>query len=190
MFGVDFSGGLASVVSQLNAQFGGTLQFSNPSGTTLQVLDDGGAHHHDERPVGHQDGDGARQRQPRGCRCSPTASSPFTDAITANGAQTLGFAGRIAVNPALLGDPTKLTLFGPTTANGDPTRPNFIYNQLTSASFAFSAQHRPRQRGHALHRQRAGLSAAGAQHAGRSGGERIEPVRRARTWWSTRSSSA
>ena len=43
VFGVDFSGGLASVVSQLNAQFGGTLAFSNPSGTTLQVLDNGGA---------------------------------------------------------------------------------------------------------------------------------------------------
>src|SRR3954471_24363581 len=43
VFGVDFSGGLGSVVSQLNAQFGATLQFSNPSGTTLEVLDDGGA---------------------------------------------------------------------------------------------------------------------------------------------------
>ena len=36
--------------------------------------------------------------------------------------------------------PSKLTLYGPTTANGDPTRPNFIYDQLTSANFAFSAQ--------------------------------------------------
>ena len=37
--GVNFSGGMASIVSQLNAALGGAnLQFSNPSGSTLQVL--------------------------------------------------------------------------------------------------------------------------------------------------------
>ena len=40
--GVDFSGGMASVVAQLNSALGATfLQFSNPAGTTLRVLDDG-----------------------------------------------------------------------------------------------------------------------------------------------------
>ena len=51
-----------------------------------------------------------------------------------------GFAGRIAVNPALLGDPAKLVLYGAATPTGDPTRPNFIYNQLTGASLTFSPQ--------------------------------------------------
>ena len=43
VLGVDFSGGMSSVVSQLNAALGPTasLQFSNPSGSTLRVLDDG-----------------------------------------------------------------------------------------------------------------------------------------------------
>ncbi len=43
VLGVDFSGGMASVVSQLNAALGASanLQFSNPSGSTLRVLDDG-----------------------------------------------------------------------------------------------------------------------------------------------------
>jgi flagellar hook-associated protein 1 FlgK len=37
--GVDFSAGMASVVSQLNLALGGAgLNFSNPAGTTLQVL--------------------------------------------------------------------------------------------------------------------------------------------------------
>jgi len=35
VFGVDFSGGMASVVNQLNTQFGAMLSFSNPGGTTL-----------------------------------------------------------------------------------------------------------------------------------------------------------
>ena len=62
------------------------------------------------------------------------------------GAQSVGFAGRIAVNPALLGDPSKLVLYGPGTASGDPTRPNFIYDQLTNASLRLLAADRPRQR--------------------------------------------
>ena len=41
--GVNFSGGMASVVSQLNAAFGSKLQFSNPSGTVLQVLNNSGS---------------------------------------------------------------------------------------------------------------------------------------------------
>jgi flagellar hook-associated protein 1 len=43
VLGVDFSGGMGSVVSQLNAALGTTanLQFSSPSGSTLRVLDDG-----------------------------------------------------------------------------------------------------------------------------------------------------
>ena len=39
VIGVNVSGGMASIVSQLNAALGGAnLQFSNPSGSTLQVL--------------------------------------------------------------------------------------------------------------------------------------------------------
>ena len=43
VLGIDFSGGMASVVTQLNAALGtsANLQFSNPSGSTLRVLDDG-----------------------------------------------------------------------------------------------------------------------------------------------------
>ena len=42
VIGVNFTGGMASVVSQLNAALGAAnLQFSNPSGSTLRVLDFG-----------------------------------------------------------------------------------------------------------------------------------------------------
>ena len=40
--GVDFSGGMASVIAQISSALGPTgLQFSNPAGTTLRMLDDG-----------------------------------------------------------------------------------------------------------------------------------------------------
>ena len=41
MIGVNFSGGVGSVVAQLNAALGTDLQFSNPSGTVLQVVNNG-----------------------------------------------------------------------------------------------------------------------------------------------------
>ena len=43
--GVNFSAGMGSVVSQLNAALGTNLQFSNPSGTVLQVLNNGSGQH-------------------------------------------------------------------------------------------------------------------------------------------------
>ena len=43
VIGINFSGGTGSVAAQLNAAFSGkNIQFTNPSGSTLQVLDDGG----------------------------------------------------------------------------------------------------------------------------------------------------
>ncbi len=40
--GIDFSGGMASVITQINTALAGTgMTASNPSGTTLQILDDG-----------------------------------------------------------------------------------------------------------------------------------------------------
>ena len=42
VIGVDFSGGMSAIVAQLNAALGpAALQFSNPSGSVLRVLDDG-----------------------------------------------------------------------------------------------------------------------------------------------------
>ena len=38
VIGVNFTGGMSSVVSQLNSALGSNLQFANPSGTVLQVL--------------------------------------------------------------------------------------------------------------------------------------------------------
>src|SRR5690606_33532734 len=43
VIGIDFSGGMASVVAQLNAALGPALQFSNPAGDGLRILDDGAA---------------------------------------------------------------------------------------------------------------------------------------------------
>ena len=62
VIGVDFSAGMGAVVSQLNAALGTNLQFSNPSGTVLQVLNNGGTQHR-QFAVGDLDRDVVVERQ-------------------------------------------------------------------------------------------------------------------------------
>jgi flagellar hook-associated protein 1 FlgK len=66
-------------------------------------------------------------------------TTPITGALTASGLQTLGLAGRIAVNPALAAAPASLIAYAPTTAAGDPTRPNFLLSQLTGAKLTYAS---------------------------------------------------
>jgi flagellar hook-associated protein 1 FlgK len=70
------------------------------------------------------------------------AGSPYTGAITGNGSEMTGLAGRITVNSALLNSPANLTVFSnsPPTPAGDNTRANFIFSQLTSGTFTYSPQ--------------------------------------------------
>jgi flagellar hook-associated protein 1 FlgK len=140
VLGVDFSGGIASVVNQLNGALGSTgLQFSNPSGTTLRVLDDGAG--------GQVDVDALSATTTMNSLTSGNTALPFfldgtkpySDASTAFGPQSLGFAGRITLNPALLADPSRLVVYqtSPLTAAADATRPNFLLDRLTNGILDF-----------------------------------------------------
>jgi flagellar hook-associated protein 1 len=138
--GVNFSGGMASVVSQLNAALAGTgVQFSNPSGSTLQVLNNGTA----ANTVNSASVTTTTSSLTSGSPQLPLftdAGSLYTGAITGSGSQMTGLAGRITVNPALLNSPSNLTVFStnPPTAAGDTTRSDFIFSQLTSSTFTYS----------------------------------------------------
>lgn len=142
VIGIDFSGGMSSVLSQLNAAFGGTgVQFSNPSGSTLRVLDDGAG--------GLSDINAASVTTTTTSLTSGGPEIPlFTDggyvysgAITASGSQQTGLAGRITVNSALLADSSRLIVYNtsPTTPAGDTTRSDFILSRLTSGTYSYSA---------------------------------------------------
>ncbi len=144
VLGIDFTGGMASVVSQLNAALGSSanLQFSNPSGSTLRVLDDGAPNRSDVLA--------ASVTTTMSSLTSGNAQLPlFTDnggvfsgAITANGSQQIGLAGRISVNLGLLGDPSRAIVFStsPLTAAGDTTRANFVLAQLQTGNYRYSPQ--------------------------------------------------
>ena len=144
VLGVNFAGGMGSVVSQLNAALGSTasLQFSNPSGSTLRVLDDGAPNRSDVTA--------ASVTTTMSSLTSGNAQLPlFTDngglysgAITANGPQMTGLAARISVNTALLGDPSRAIVYStnPLTAAGDTTRSDFVLTQLSTGTYRYSPQ--------------------------------------------------
>jgi flagellar hook-associated protein 1 FlgK len=136
VIGVDFSGGMASVVAQLNTALGGSnLQFSG-SGSTLTVLNNTGFSTVNAASV--------TTTQTNLTNGSPELSlftdngSPYTGAIGATGSQVTGLAGRLAVNNGLVADPSKLVRYSGSTAAGDTTRSDFILSQLTTAKFQYS----------------------------------------------------
>lgn len=140
--GVNFSAGAASVATQLNAALGGAgLAFANPAGATLRVLN---------TVAGGATLNAASTTTTTTALSGSGAPLPvFTDGansysgqINASGSQITGFAGRITVNTALLADPTKLSLYAtsPATPPGDITRSDYLYQQLTSASYTYAAQ--------------------------------------------------
>jgi flagellar hook-associated protein 1 len=137
IIGINFSGGMASAVAQLNAALGASLQFSNPSGTILRVLNNNGS----PNVVKSLSATATATSLAGGSPQLPLfldGTQPITGAISASGSQTTGLAGRITVNSAILAAPSSLVAYAANTAAGDPTRPNFILNQMTNALLPFS----------------------------------------------------
>jgi flagellar hook-associated protein 1 len=138
--GVDLSGGAASIATQLNTALSATgLTFSNPSGSTLEILNSGPS----TITVNSVSTTTTATSLTGGSGALPLfvdGTTPYTGAITSAGSESTGYAGRIAVNPALIADPSDLVTYQttPATPVSDPTRPNFIYNQLANASLEYS----------------------------------------------------
>jgi flagellar hook-associated protein 1 len=136
VIGVNLSGGIAGVVAQLNSALGANVQFSNPSGSVLQALN---------APSNAVSSLSATTTATSLTSGSPQlpfftdGGSPITGAVTSATSQDIGLAARISVNPALLANAGALVGFStsPPTSSGDPTRPNFLLNQLTTATFTF-----------------------------------------------------
>ena len=142
VIGVNLSGSMSSIVSQLNAALGANgVVFSNPSGTTLNVVG----------TTGSTSGATINAASTTTTTQSLTSGSPqlplftddnslYTGAITSSGSQMTGLAGRITVNPALLNNPQDLTVYStsPVTPAGDTTRSDFLFSQLTSSTFSYS----------------------------------------------------
>lgn len=144
---VDFSAGPAAVQTAiqnaLNTAAGAGGFTATYTGTTLSIVDDGAA----------------GTREVVGLTARPTsttlssaggpaelpffvdglAGTPFTGSYE-GGSQTVGFASRIAVNPALIADRSLLVVHDSAapTAEGDDTRPQLMLERLTNSQRAFT----------------------------------------------------
>jgi flagellar hook-associated protein 1 len=140
LVGANFSLGMASVVSQLNTALGSSgLQFTNPSGSTLNLLGSATA------TVNAASTTTTVTSLTSGNPQLPLftdGNSLYTGQYTGNGPEMTGLAGRITINPAVLANPSALSVYStsPPTASGDNTRPDFLFAQLTSATFNYSAK--------------------------------------------------
>ena len=129
--GIDWSGGMSSVVNQLNAYFQGKVQVSS-TGTTLRFLDDGAAGTSDITAASAT----VTATSTTGSVAVPlfvdgSGALPFTGALTAAGAQQLGFAGRITVNPEIAADTSLLVQYQSGVESADPARPALIADRLS-----------------------------------------------------------
>lgn len=149
VIGVDFSGGMASVATQLNAALdaagvhGNGITVSNPSGDVLRFLDDTGVT--DTTVInsvsalvssGATQGDGAQIALFVDGGNSPTT---YSGALEGDG-QKLGFAGRISVNSAIVQNNELLVRHTADTPIGDDTRPLEILSRLTDSNFTFDPE--------------------------------------------------
>lgn len=141
VIGVNFTGGMGSVVAQLNAALGpASLSFSNPSGQALQVLNSNSG-----VTVNAASVTATTSAVAGGAPQLPLftdGGTLYTGAITSQGSQQTGYAGRITVNSAVVGNPTLFTAYStsPPTAAGDTKRSDFLFTQLTSGTFTYSPQ--------------------------------------------------
>jgi flagellar hook-associated protein 1 FlgK len=135
--GIDFSGGLTSAVAQMQSALGGNFDLTL-AGSTLTVAAD---------PAGTATMGGlasvvsATATQGQGTALPffvDAGGAPYTGSLDGLG-QRLGFASRIAVNPALTANPSLLVKSTPSTSSGDPTRPLALRDALEDAGRAWDA---------------------------------------------------
>jgi flagellar hook-associated protein 1 len=139
--GIDFSGGMASIINQINAALVGSgLQASNPTGNTLRILDDGSANHADLNSLSATRTVNSLTGGTPELPVFLDANQPYSGAITSGGPQSLGLAGRLVVNANLIADPSRLVVYqtSPQTPAGDTTRANFILDRISNAQLSFS----------------------------------------------------
>ena len=140
--GIDFNQPMAGIIADMQAALPASVQVSNPSGTTIRILDDGAADTSDITSL-------SATVTPTSLTDSGTGLALFVDGNTgtlytnAQGEpdQKTGFASRITVNPDVIADDSLLVTYqtaGGTNSPGDAARPLDLYNRLTQTGTAFS----------------------------------------------------
>lgn len=135
LVGANFSSTTPSLSTQLQTALGASgLNFSL-SGTTLSITGTGGVtvNATSSTTTSTTTASGIPQ-----VALFTDAGSLYTGQYTAAGSEMTGLAGRISINPAIVNNPSVLSNYQTSTAAGDNKRSDFMFSQLTSASFSYS----------------------------------------------------
>lgn len=136
VIGLDFSGGTASVASQLQDKVGSGLRITNPSGDVLRVTDDGAGGTTDLYSLTKRVTSSSLQGGGTALQLFVDLNnSAFTNTLDGVG-QTRGYAGRITVNPAILQDNKLLVQYELGGSLGDAARVNALVDNLEELRFA------------------------------------------------------
>ena len=127
--GIDFSGGMSSVVTQVQSALGASFAVSNPSGSVLQVLDDGAAGTIDISAMSATSTATTLQGGTAGLPLFTDGSTVYTGSFD-NGSQLDGLASRLQVNATVAKQPSLLVAMTTSTSSSDATRPNALYDSL------------------------------------------------------------
>ena len=130
VIGVDISGGdpAAAIAAALAGELPGTAVIGDAGGVLSIDSADMRAMSSQISVTGTQDGAGALNL------FVDTRDQSFTNSLDGNG-QKRGFAGRIAINTALISDPAQLVQYASGVSLGDATRPEFLLDNLKSMEF-------------------------------------------------------
>jgi flagellar hook-associated protein 1 FlgK len=137
LVGANFASAAPSLATQLNTALGTTgLNFSL-TGSTLSITGSGSA------TVNAASTTTTSQTIAGGIpqvALFTDGNSLYTGQYTRAGSEMTGLAGRISVNPAIVNNPSALSIYttSPQTPTGDNTRSDFMFSQLTSARFTYS----------------------------------------------------
>lgn len=142
VIGINFNQPMAGIVADMQAALPASVAVSNPGGTTIRLLDDGGAGTSDVNAV-------STTITPTSLTDAGTGLPLFVDGNNQKAytgsldypPQITGFAGRITVNASILADDTALVVYStsPKTEIGDDTRPLDLLARLTSSSRTYSS---------------------------------------------------
>lgn len=141
--GLDFSGGIASVVTQIQTALGGSFTASDQGSNVVRVLDDGAAATIDIQSFNASVTNTALSDQGTGLPLFVDGASNtiYTGELDFQDQET-GFASRIRVNQAVLDNPDSLVIYQTTpttTESGDSTRPTALYDRLVNTQQDFGA---------------------------------------------------
>ena len=141
--GLDFSGGFASVVTQIQTALGGSFTASDQGSNVVRVLDDGATAAIDIQTFDASVTNTAVNNQGLGLALfTDGASNLIYTGELDNQDQKTGFASRIRVNQTVLDNPESLVIYQTTpttTASGDSTRPAELYDRLVNAQQDFNS---------------------------------------------------